>query len=159
MGETFSNRGDCLVGKRIVAISRKIEKFKARSIIPGNHTHYKIKRLGGKKPDCHIDSSYVGQTPHMSSSLRCHYSAGDSLEANEIICECKGGEPLRTGKKISHFSASHSATGFTFFGSPTIAIVTTQFTQSSTISMSETISWEDIAPQQGVSPHKTDDSR
>ena len=148
--------GFCIVGEHLIGIARKIFKFNNPfPIISINTSSCKMQRHGGKKPYCFVNKGIretkidpatqmeykfkikVFIEEKFKSKMSIFEDKGNSIEGNELICECKDCEKKQNIKKVSHFSASHSADCWDFFGDYTIAYVDLAFTQSKAIRLIE----------------------
>ena len=140
------NVGSFLIGEKMTGIARQIHLFNNNPILPKNKKSAKIKSLGGKKAFCMIDKEIRSSkicdeelnsvkskikifvdVNAPSTNLQILRTEEDSLQGEQIICESECCGETKQTKKVSHFSASHSATLWNFSGDCCISYVNLEF--------------------------------
>nr|MBA4405522.1 hypothetical protein [Nanoarchaeum sp.] len=142
------NIGSFLIGENMIGIARQVHEFKNNPILSKNQKSAKIKSLGGKKAICIINKQVrLSKIPHdileknkskiklfVDKNFSCENfnifeNINDFLEGEQIVCESENCEKAKQFKKLSHFSASHSATFWNFDGDCCISYVDLEFRQ------------------------------
>ena len=130
----------------MMGIARQIHSFNNNPILYKNKSSAKIKSLGGKKALCIIDKEirvskicedelksiktkiklFLDDNTS-STNLQILRAEEDYLQGEEIVCESECCGESKQMRKISHFSASHSATLWNFEGDCCVSYVNLEF--------------------------------
>jgi len=144
---SFSNAGDTIVGSCLLGRARKIRPLHDGELL---YPEYNVKQYFltrrtrevrlGIRSECLIDKKCnINFNKKRYNVLDIHTDENSSIFGNDIYCECKKGELTeKMGARFRKLGARHGQ-GCIFEGDLALAVVTKEFEQTRTISLSKYI--------------------
>jgi hypothetical protein len=149
---TFFNAGDTIVGSRLLGRARKIRaQFDGECLYPEyNNEQYFLTRKTKKtklgiRSECIIEQkSKINFDKKRYRVLEIHSEENSLIFGNELYCECEKGELTeKMGKRFRKLGARHGQ-GCIFKGDLAVGVVTKEFEQTRSFSLSKYITKDKI---------------
>ena len=149
---TYLDLGDSVVGAFLLGKARTIvKKYPGNLLCPSNKERYELVRRtrygakAGIRSECHIKKKCKSKIPSLCKKLIIHDQQDDFIFANDIYCECEKGESCgKKGRRFLKIDNVKHGSGFEFKGDVAIAVVMKEFTQSSSFSLAQYFTFDDL---------------